>query len=49
LNVGSTLQRFKEAEAAGNHQNARVVEDGVPVRSVEVVVMEKTGGRVNRP
>ena len=49
LNVDSTLRRFKEAGVAGNHQNARVVEDGVPVRSVEVVVMEKTGGRVNRP
>ena len=51
LNVGSTLQRFKEAEVAGNHRNARVVEGGVPVRNVRVVavVMEKIGGRVNRP
>jgi hypothetical protein len=49
LIVGSTLPKFKEAEVAGNHPNARVVEGGVPVQGVEVVVMEKIGGRVNRP
>jgi hypothetical protein len=48
LNVASILQRIKEAEVAGNRQNVRVVEDGVLVRDVEEVVMEKIGGRVNR-
>ena len=46
MNVASILQRIKAAEVAGNHLNARVVEDGVLVRNVEVV-MEKIGGRVN--